>query len=113
LADFKQTVVRSAFAQLRGSPLQLAGAVVGMVTVYLAPPFFAVFTDGTPQMAGVASWILMALSFVPTLRLYGQAMVRSFALPVVAAAFTAFTLESALLHWRGRGGYWKGRFQAQ
>lgn len=113
LADFKQTVVRSAFAQLRGSPLQLVGAVVGMVTVYLAPPFFAVFADGTPQMAGVASWILMALSFVPTLRLYGQAMVRSFALPVVAAAFTAFTLESALLHWRGRGGYWKGRFQAQ
>ena len=113
LADFKQTVVRSAFAQLRGSPLQLVGAVVGMVTVYLAPPFFAVFADGTPQMAGVASWILMALSFVPTLRLYGQAMVRSFALPVVAAAFTAFTLKSALLHWRGRGGYWKGRFQAQ
>ncbi len=113
LADFKQTVVRSAFAQLRGSPLQLAGAVVGMVTVYLAPPFFAVFTHGAAQTAGVASWILMALSFVPTLRLYGQAVVRCFALPVIAAAFTAFTLESALLYWRGHGGYWKGRFQAQ
>jgi hopene-associated glycosyltransferase HpnB len=113
VADFKQTVVRSAFAQLRGSPLQLAGAVVGMVTVYLAPPFFAVFAHGAAQTAGVVSWILMALSFVPTLRLYGQATVRCFALPVIAAAFTAFTLESALLYWRGRGGYWKGRFQAQ
>ena len=113
LADFKHTVVRSAFAQLRGSPLQLAGAVAGMVTVYLAPPFFALFSHGIPQTAGFVSWMLMALSFVPTLRLYGLPMVRGFAFPVIAAAFTAFTIESALLHWRGRGGYWKGRFQAQ
>jgi hopene-associated glycosyltransferase HpnB len=113
LADFKQTVVRSAFAQLRGSPLQLAGAIAGMITVYLAPPFFAVFGHGIPRMAGLVGWMLMALSFVPTLRLYGQPMVRGFALPIIAGAFTEFTMESALLHWRGRGGYWKGRFQAQ
>ena len=113
LADFKQTVVRSAFAQLRGSPLRLAGAIAGMATSYLAPPLFAIFGRGLAQMAGFAAWMLMALCFLPTLRLYRQASAKGFALPVVAAAFTAFTLESAFLHWRGRGGYWKGRFQAQ
>jgi hopene-associated glycosyltransferase HpnB len=113
LADFKETVVRSAFAQLRYSPLRLVGAVAGMITVYLAPPYFALFAHGPARAAGAAGWMLMALSFVPTLRLYGQPAGRSFALPAIAAAFTAFTLESALLHWRGRGGYWKGRFQAE
>ena len=36
----------------------------------------------------------------------------AFALPLVAAAYTAFTIESALQYWRGRGGQWKGRYQA-
>ena len=33
-------------------------------------------------------------------------------LPGIAAIYTAFTIESAIQHWRGRGGAWKGRFQA-
>jgi hypothetical protein len=33
-------------------------------------------------------------------------------LPVIAAAYAAFTLDSAYQHWRGRGGQWKGRSQA-
>jgi hypothetical protein len=34
-------------------------------------------------------------------------------LPCIAVAYTAFTLDSALEHVRGRGGHWKGRFQAK
>jgi hypothetical protein len=37
---------------------------------------------------------------------------RAFALPGVAACYTWFTVESAWRHLRGRGGEWKGRFQA-
>jgi len=33
-------------------------------------------------------------------------------LPAIAAAYVAFTLESAYQHARGRGGSWKGRVQA-
>jgi hypothetical protein len=33
-------------------------------------------------------------------------------LPVIAAMYMAFTLDSAYQHARGRGGMWKGRAQA-
>jgi hypothetical protein len=35
------------------------------------------------------------------------------ALPAIALAYMAFTLDSAYQHGRGRGGLWKGRVQAQ
>ena len=105
-------VVRSAFAELRYSPLRLAAAIGGMALVYLAPPLFVVFSRGAPQIAGALAWVLMAIAIAPTLRLYRRPLAAGFALPAVAAAYTAFTLESALEYWRGRGGHWKGRFQA-
>ena len=48
-------------------------------------------------------------AFAPTLRLYGRPLAGGLALPVIAAAYVVFTLNSAMQYWRGRGGYWKGR----
>jgi hopene-associated glycosyltransferase HpnB len=111
-AEFSRMVSRSAFAELRYSPLRLAGAIGGMALVYLAPPLFAIFARGGAQMAGALAWAMMALSLMPTLRLYGRPLVGGLILPAIAAAYVAFTFDSALQYWRGRGGYWKGRFQA-
>ncbi len=111
-ADFGRMVSRSAFAELRYSPLRLAGAVGGMALVYLAPPAFAIFSSGLTEAAGAIAWATMAVTFAPTLRLYGRPLAGGLALPAIAAAYVAFTLDSAMQYWRGRGGYWKGRFQA-
>ncbi len=111
-ADIRRMVARSAFAELRYSPLRLAGAVAGMALVYLAPPFFAIFAHGAARAAGALAWAMMAVGFMPTLRLYGRPLVSGLALPAIAAAYVVFTLDSAIQYWRGRGGYWKGRFQA-
>ena len=110
--DFGGMIVRSAFAQLRYSAILLIGAVAGMAATYLAPPLFAVFARGGAQAEGVIAWALMAVAFVPILRFYRQPLIFSIALPAVAAVYTLFTIESALQHWRGRGGNWKGRYQA-
>ena len=112
LTDFGRMVARSAFAELRYSPLRLAGAIGGMALVYVAPPLFAIFARGPAQAAGLLAWAMMALSLMPTLRLYGRPLVGGLALPAIAAAYVAFTFDSALQYWRGRGGYWKGRIQA-
>ncbi len=111
-ADFGRMVSRSAFAELRYSPLRLAGAVGGMALVYLAPPAFAIFSSGLTEAAGAIAWATMAVTFAPTLRLYGRPLAGGLVLPAIAAAYVAFTLDSAMQYWRGRGGYWKGRFQA-
>jgi hopene-associated glycosyltransferase HpnB len=112
LADIRRMVVRSAFAQLRYSSFRLVWTLAGMITAYLLPPAFTLFAHGAASAAGASAWTLMALSFVPALRLYGRPALYALALPGIAALYSAFTVDSAVQHWRGRGGYWKGRFQA-
>ncbi len=111
--DIRRMVVRSAYAELRYSPWRLAGTLLGMALTYMAPPALTLFASGAAQALGAAAWIMMAVSFVPTLRFYRRSPLWGVILPVIAAFYTAFTIESAIQHWRGRGGAWKGRFQAQ
>lgn len=111
-SDIRRMVTRSAYAELRYSPLRLAGAIAGMAVTYLGPPLLALFADGPGRAMGIAAWAVMAFAYWPTLRAYGRSPAWGLALPLIAAIYTGFTVESAIQHWRGRGGAWKGRFQA-
>jgi hopene-associated glycosyltransferase HpnB len=111
-ADIHRMVSRSAYAQLAYSPLQLAGTVIGMVLVYATAPFAALFARGPGQLAGIAAWAIMVLAFAPILRFYRLSPLRGAAMPLIGALYGLFTLDSAIQHWRGRGGMWKGRAQA-
>jgi hopene-associated glycosyltransferase HpnB len=112
LADIRGMVTRTAYAELNYSPLRLAGAVAGMALTYLAPPLVALFGHGWAQAMGAAAWGLMSLSFLPMLRFYGLTPLWSLAAPAIAVLYTTFTIDSAWQHRQGRGGAWKGRFQA-
>ena len=112
LTHIRRMVVRSAFAQLRYSPFLLIGTIAGMITAYWLPPLCVFFAPRAVSASGAIAWTIMAVCFAPTLRLYGRAAVSGLALPAIAAIYMVFTLDSAVQHWRGRGGYWKGRFQA-
>jgi hopene-associated glycosyltransferase HpnB len=105
-------VSRSAYAQLNYSPWLLLGTLAGMVLTYLAPPLLTVFARGPAQALGALAWLLMAISFQPMLGLYRRSRLWGFALPVIGALYSLFTLQSALDVWRGKGGMWKGRAQA-
>ena len=106
-------IARSAYAQLRYSPLLLAGTAAGMLVTYVAPVALALFAPGWAGYAGAAAWALMALAFRPTLALYGLSAMRGVLLPAIATIYLGFTLDSAWQYARGRGGYWKGRAQAR
>jgi hopene-associated glycosyltransferase HpnB len=112
LEDIRRMVSRTAYAQLRYSPLLLAGTVLGLAITYLAPVLLAVFAGGTARLLGIAAWLLMALAFQPILRFYRVSPLWGLALPAIAAIYMAFTVDSAYQHARGRGGMWKGRAQA-
>jgi hopene-associated glycosyltransferase HpnB len=111
-ADIRRMVARSAYAQLRYSPLLLIGTAAGMILTYFVPPVMALLGTGIARVLGVAAWGLMALAFQPTLRLYARSPLWGIALPAVALQYLIFTLDSAYQHMRGRGGTWKGRAQA-
>ena len=52
VSDIRRMVSRSAYDQLRYSPLLLAGTVAGMTLIYLVPPFFALFGSGLSRAIG-------------------------------------------------------------
>jgi hypothetical protein len=106
-------VARSAYAQLGYSPLMLAGCSLGMALTYLVAPVLAVAGSGLTQALGAAAFALMIISYQPILRFYKRSPLWGLALPAIALAYMAFTLDSAYQHVRGRGGLWKGRVQAQ
>lgn len=110
--EIARMIARSAYAQLSYSPLQLAGTVIGMALVYALAPLLAVFARGPVQLAGIAAWALMGIAFAPMARFYRLSPLWGLALPLIGALYGAFTLASAIQHWRGRGGMWKGRAQA-
>jgi hopene-associated glycosyltransferase HpnB len=112
LGDIRLMVRRSAYAQLKYSPWWLAGASVGMAITYLAPPLLVASGEGLARWLAAIAWLLMAFALQPTLRFYAVSRWWGLALPAIAAAYLAFTLDSAWQHWRGRGGLWKGRAYA-
>ena len=105
-------VARCAFAQLNYSAALLALMVVGMGLLYLAPPLLLL--TGTPlaMLLGGVAWLAMAVASAPILRLYHCPAWIGLLLPLIATFYTAATIASAVSFWRGRGGSWKGRFQA-
>lgn len=113
LAGVWHMVARTAYAQLRYSPLLLAAIVVGLGLVYLAPPLLVLgwplHQNTFAALLGAAAWLLMALTFLPTLRLYRCSPLLAAALPVAGLLYLGMTLDSAHRHSRGRGGLWKGR----
>jgi hopene-associated glycosyltransferase HpnB len=113
LREIGRMVSRSAYAQLDYSPLMLAGTVAGLAITYLAPALLALFGHGIAQAAGLAAWLLMAVAFQPVLHFYRVSPLWGLALPAIAAAYTVFTIQSAVAVWRGHGGQWKGRAQAR
>jgi hopene-associated glycosyltransferase HpnB len=112
VASIRRMVSRTAYAQLRYSPLLLAGTILGLALTYLAPVALTFLATGMAQFLGIFTWLLMALAFRPTLRFYRVSALWGLALPAIAAIYMAFTVDSAYQHARGRGGMWKGRAQA-
>jgi hopene-associated glycosyltransferase HpnB len=111
--EIRRMVVRSAYAQLRYSPLLLAVALAGLTFVFVVPVLAALFGHGAAQIFGLLAWVIMAVAFQPTLRFYELSPLWGPLLPAIALVYMAFTLESAYQSVRGRGGLWKGRVQSR
>jgi hopene-associated glycosyltransferase HpnB len=107
-ADVRRMIVRTAFTQLKYSPILLAGTVAGMCFLYVLPVAAAL----AGSVFGVLAWITMAALYVSAVRFYGQPALSAVLLPFAGVFYTAATVESAIRYWSGEGGAWKGRHQA-
>jgi hopene-associated glycosyltransferase HpnB len=105
----KEMISRTAYAQLRNSPLLLALTIAGLAITFGVPVLFAIFGNGLERYLGIAAWAIMAALFQPVLRFYRVSPLWGIALPAIAVLYAYYTLYSAYRHIRKRGGLWKGR----
>lgn len=111
--DVWNMIARTAYVQLRTSPLLLVSTVAGMLLLYAMPVALTVRSRGRARWLGVASWAIMAGLFQPTLRHHRHSWLWGPALPAIALFYLAATVGSAVRHYRGQGGGWKGRVYSQ
>ena len=106
-------VARSAYTQLNYSPVLLVGSLLGMTLVYLLPPIGIILGVllGNWQITLVSftAYLLMTFTYLPIIRFYKCPAIFAFSLPIIAFLYILMTVDSALRHWQGRGGEWKGR----
>lgn len=117
LATLWDMVARTAYTQLNYSPWLLLGTLIGMTLIYIVPPVGVtvglLMRNWTIAIANLISYLFMTLAFLPTIRLYRCSPWLAFCLPAIASLYTLMTLDSALRHYQGRGGAWKGRVYPQ
>jgi hopene-associated glycosyltransferase HpnB len=109
--EIRAMISRTAFAQLHHSILLLAGTILGMAVIYIAPPLLLLTRNPLAAFCGLAAWILMSMAYSPALRFYGRSAAWAPFLPLVALFYVSATFDSARAYWTGRGGMWKDRVQ--
>jgi hopene-associated glycosyltransferase HpnB len=107
------TIARTAFTQLNYNWLLLVGTVIGMSIVYLIAPIGLglgiVNSDWLLISISAFTWLLMTVAYLPTIRLYNLSIIWALSLPAIAFLYTLMTIDSAIKHYQGQGGAWKGR----
>jgi hopene-associated glycosyltransferase HpnB len=110
-------IARTAYTQLNYSPLLLLGTVIVMSLIYLLPPVALIIglivKNPLLVLLSFVTWLLITVTYYPTIKLYKLPFWRAFSLPLNAFLYTLMTIDSGWRHWRGKGGGWKGRTYPQ
>lgn len=111
LDEIRAMIARTAYAQLKYSPVLMAGTLIGLALMFIAP-VAGLFFGGLTALCGALSWALMAVAYQPILHFYRRSPFWGLAMPLIGVLYGLYTLDSAIAHSQGRGGMWKGRAQA-
>lgn len=113
LGSVWQMVARTAYTQLGHSPVKLTGTVTGMALAYLLAPILLLtwpwHGHHLTAWLSLLTVLFMVISYQPILRVYNKPILSALMLPFASLLYTVMTIHSALRHWRGAGGQWKGR----
>jgi hypothetical protein len=110
--EIRDLIARTAFTQLRYSPLILLGTLAGMLLTYVVPVVLTFDKQSLIWRLSLAAWALMTVTYLPTLRFYGLSALWAPLLSVAALFYSYATWLSGVRYWLGKGGQWKGRAQA-
>jgi hopene-associated glycosyltransferase HpnB len=103
-------ISRNAFYQLRHSVPRLFASMVSLTIIFLAPPML-VFLGGWGSVVAFLAWVLMCVSYLPTLKFISCSPLWAPLLPLITLFYLGSTIHSAIQYYRGKGGNWKDRTQ--
>ncbi len=113
LAGIWSMVTRTAFCQLRYSPVLLAGTTVIMAMVFWLPVAGLFFPAAGAKVMSACALAASIMTYLPTLKFYERSQGWAVTLPLIATLYLAMTWSSAMRFWVGAGSDWKGRFYAR
>ena len=108
----RDMIARTAFTQLHYSTAYLVAALGALVLTYVLPIALLFAHDNITRAIALATWLLMSLLFLPTIRFYRLFALWAPLLPATAAFYAYSTALSAMRYYFHRGAQWKGRSQA-
>jgi hypothetical protein len=103
-------ISRTAFTQLRYSPILLLGTTLLLLT-FLLPPLLTFFAHQPAAALAACTWLLLSVAYLPALHFYRAGWFWAPLLPAIASFYLGCTFHSAVAYYRGTGGQWKGRAQ--
>ncbi len=109
LKDIWEMVARTAFTQLNYSLVLLIVCTFALILVYWVPVAGVVFFQGMAFWLSWFSLIIMAMTYLPTLRYYHLYSGWALLMPLTAALYLLMTWSSAIRYWAGERSRWKGR----
>ena len=105
-----EMVARTAFTQLRYSFVLLVSCTLIMISMFLAAPLaFLLLPAQEAYIVCTLAWMVMFITYMPTLIYYQRSPLWSLALPVIGTLYLGMTWTSALRYWRGERACWKDR----
>lgn len=104
-----EMVARTAYTQLRYSPLLLAGCVAVLSWAFWLPVIGLAAGDATSRLLSLIAMIAMIITYLPTLRFYHLSPLWALLLPLTGTLYLAMTVDSAWRYLRGVRSTWRGR----
>ena len=112
LSEIWKMVSRTAYEQLRFSPLYLCLSILGMCIIYLYPVLALFFFEEIQIslfLLNILTILILVISFRPTVNFYKLTSFYYFSLPFASLIYIMMTFTSAFnFHFR-KGNIWKGR----
>jgi len=109
LGEIWNMVARTAYTQLRQSFFLLLCVTFIMLVMFWGHIAGLCYGGVAIWLLSWAGMTLMLVTYSRTLSYYRLSPLWSIALPVTATLYLMMTWSSAIRHWRGHGGAWKGR----
>ena len=108
-SEISQLVTRTAYTQLRYSPILLLICMLIMSIAFIIP-LIAILQDGSVMLMGLATFFIQIICYFPIIKYYSMNPLYALSLSFIGILYMLFTLNSSYHYYFNKGASWKKRY---